>query len=104
MVRPGKRALELSELVHVGREELRSLDVVLQVELLVLGVSPVVAGPDGQEHHVLAGHLLQGQGDGDGAALAGQVWFDTPNSLEVKAKGLCQLTTARNFIRTLLRF
>ena len=32
---------------------------------------PIIAGTDGKQDNVLAGHLLQGQGDWDGATLAG---------------------------------
>jgi hypothetical protein len=60
------------------------LNVIFQVYFLVLGVGPIITGPYGQQDDVLPSHLLQGQGDGDGAAFAGKVGIDSPNHLKRK--------------------
>ena len=52
---------EIAQLVEVGAEQLGALDVVSLVDLLVLGVRPVVARPHRQQYHVLPSRLLQGQ-------------------------------------------
>lgn len=75
----------LCDVVQVGAEELSALDVVALVELLVDRVGGVGAAAHGQEKHVLAGGSLECEGDGDGAALTGEVGLDAPDALD----GLC---------------
>ena len=55
----GLSLLELCKLVHVGAEDLGSLDEVGQVDLLILGVCSVVARAHGKQDHVLAGRFLE---------------------------------------------
>ena len=74
-------SLELTKFVSVGSQKLGSLDVVPDVNLLVLGVSSIVGGSHGQEDDILAGGLLEGQGDGDTAPLPGQVRLHTVHHL-----------------------
>ena len=73
--------------IHVGSKKLRPLDVVSCVDLLVLGVSSVIGCTHGKEDDILAGRFLQGDGDGDGAALAGQIGFDSVNHLSGPTSG-----------------
>ena len=60
---------------EIGNADSYPVDVVGAVHLLVLGVRAVVAGAHGEQHDVLAGRILKGQGDGDAAALTGHVWL-----------------------------
>ena len=53
-----------------------ALDVVDAIDLLVLRVRAVVTRADRQQHHVLAGRLLQGQGHRNASALTRQVGLD----------------------------
>ena len=75
------RSLELGELIKVSSEQLGSLDVVPDVDLLVLRVSAVVASPHRQQDDVLAGSPFQGNGDWDGATLAGQIRLNAVDHL-----------------------
>ena len=68
--------------MQVSAEELSALNVVALVELLVDRVRGVGAAAHGQEKHVLASGSLECEGDGDGAALAGQVGLDAPDALD----------------------
>ena len=73
---------KFSKLINVCRKQLRALDVIFQIDLLILGMGAVVAWPDRQQDHVLTGHFLQRQGDWNGAAFAGQVRLYSPNGLK----------------------
>mgnify|MGYP005988134947 CR=1 FL=1 len=55
----------LSDVVEVGSQQLNTLNVVALVELLVDGMGTVGGATHGQQQDVLAGSLLEGQGDGD---------------------------------------
>ena len=67
---------EIAQLVDISAEELGALDVISLVNLLVLGMRPVVARSHRQEYYVLPRRLLQGQGDRDGPTyvIEKQLW------------------------------
>ena len=64
-------------MVHVAAQNLGSLDVVLDVDLLILRVGSIVRGPHGQEDDALLSGFLERQSDGNRSALPGEVGFDT---------------------------
>ena len=59
---------KVAQLVEVGAEQFRALDVISHVDLLVLGVRAVVARPHRQQDDVLPRGLLQGQRNRNGPA------------------------------------
>lgn len=68
--------------MQIGAQQLDTLNVVPLVQLLVDRVGAVGGAAHGQQQDVLARGLLKGQGDGDGAALAGVVGLDAPDPLD----------------------
>ena len=58
-------ASELSELVQISGQDLAALDKVPLVDLLVLGVGPVVAGSHREVEDALLRRLLKRQSDGN---------------------------------------
>ena len=70
MERQKATSSELGQLVKVVAKNLDAVDVVDAVELLVLRVGAVVTATDGQQNDVLAGGLLEGEGNRDRAALS----------------------------------
>ena len=75
------KSSELTELVCVSAEQLGSFNIISDVDFLILRVSAIIRGPHGKQDDVLAGGLLQREGDGDAAALPGQVRLHSVNHL-----------------------
>lgn len=59
----------LRNVMEIGTHQLRSLDIVPLVKLLVDGMSSVSRAAHRQQQNILAGSLLEGQGDGNTTSL-----------------------------------
>eukprot|EP00043_Microstomoeca_roanoka_P026355 m.11348 g.11348 ORF g.11348 m.11348 type:complete len:328 (-) comp6492_c0_seq1:607-1590(-) len=70
---------KILQVENVRAEKLDAIDVVGDVQLLVLGMGTIVATTHGQQQHILASCLLEGQGDGDTASFASQIGLNTVN-------------------------
>lgn len=70
------------QFVKIGAKEFGPFNVVPHVDLFVLGVSSVVRCTNWQKDDVLAGCLLQGNGDRNGSTFSCKIWFDSVDPLD----------------------
>lgn len=84
---PKRLELLRRELPKVGTEQLGALDVVGAVQLLVNRVGAVRGAAHGEQQNVLLEGILEGQGDGDGATLTGQIGLDLEDALNSVGSG-----------------
>ena len=73
--------------MQISAEQLRALDIISAIQLLIHGMGRVGGAAHGQEQHILPGSLLERECDGDAAALARQIGLHVPDVLDCLAGG-----------------
>lgn len=71
--------LDTGNLPDVGGKHLGALDVIASVDLFVLRVCTIIGRAHRQQHHILAGGLLEGERHRDRTTFAGKVGLDIEN-------------------------